>query len=551
MSQALLSFPSSSPRRSLGGDLSEVNFGDDDEGRRCCRGSWFRWWKRGSAPKPPRAALAEVDASLVGDTDVDRLSAGVARLLYNHIAKAENDSLPDGPILAPTCSNSSSASSTSMASSSAGPSGRARGRPLLSSDFQEAQFLPKQRCLCCCPARWSCVEKALYGTEKVSANAIFRLLQTVATISEFRKEVVVIGAIYVERLLDRNPELTLSATNWRPVLVAALHLASKTWEDVHPWNAEVAAYLRSAAGVCYPARSLYLLESRFLSGLGYRVDIPGQLYASYYFSLQEGYGSPAAGDAECPSRSGGSAPNSPNLSAPAPPWLGRAKQSSTPPSPPGSRSLEAAIPDKRRPSLTLDPALSASTPAEVYVAQTPGSFGLGGRSSGGMIRAATAAGALSSMGGTSLAEMCGEDSVPNTPILPESSGLPGPELQSSNRPSYESTATGGTPSTTASTVVQSGLADASTTGSTLVRKLRRQFQLDPANPYIGSFRHAPRAKPPSAYIKPPGCSTPEAQSLTAQSFESGALSSRLSLTPRRKISTDSHDKQTHRRMSMQ
>eukprot|EP00747_Dinoflagellata_sp_TGD_P178756 gnl/TRDRNA2_/TRDRNA2_28302_c0_seq2.p1 gnl/TRDRNA2_/TRDRNA2_28302_c0~~gnl/TRDRNA2_/TRDRNA2_28302_c0_seq2.p1 ORF type:complete len:293 (+),score=29.16 gnl/TRDRNA2_/TRDRNA2_28302_c0_seq2:239-1117(+) len=98
---------------------------------------------------------------------------------------------------------------------------------------------------------------------------------------------VVLAAIYVERLLSSHAGVRLTVTNWRPILVAGLLLASKTWEDVSPWNAEFSAYLHQSAGVRYPPRSLYSLESRFLAALGYRADVAGELYAAYYFALKE------------------------------------------------------------------------------------------------------------------------------------------------------------------------------------------------------------------------------------------------------------------------
>lgn len=129
--------------------------------------------------------------------------------------------------------------------------------------------------------RWPCFPKAALVDE------IFSLLQSLAALSEFKKEVVVLAAIYIERLLARHSSLRLLSSNWRPLLIAALHLASKTWEDVHAWNAEFAAYLRWSTKLRYTARSLHILELRFLAGLEYQMEVCGELYASYYFALVE------------------------------------------------------------------------------------------------------------------------------------------------------------------------------------------------------------------------------------------------------------------------
>lgn len=463
---SLLPPPDADVERSAGRQSDQE---DSEEPRRCCRGGWWRCFRparvRGSllgasSWVSSRLDISQVDPELVGDTDTDRLSAGVARLLYNHIivkAAAPCDSISSTGAL--PASSDGGSGSVSSGRSPRSPTSRL----ITSADFDEAQFLPKQRCQCC--RGWRC---RLRRTQRVSANAIFRLLQSVATISEFRKEVIVVGAIYVERLLDRNPELLLSSTNWRPVLVAALHLASKTWEDVHPWNAEVAAYLSSCAGVTYPARSLYVLESRFLSGLGYRVDVPGQVYASYFFSLQE-----EATTME-ESRSGGSLPNSPNLS----PHLGALGASVTLP----------------RQSPQAGAAAAHAAPAAV-AATLP--LSLGPRA-GGMVRSATWNHTLASASGTPSWRDGSEDSVPTTPVATQDS-YKKPVSHDSQSSGWSSNAL---TNTTASTGELARQCSSSLEGSNTARKLRKQFQLDRSNPYIGSFRHAPRARAPSSFIKP-------------------------------------------------
>lgn len=56
------------------------------------------------------------------------------------------------------------------------------------------------------------------------------LLIDVANGLKFDFETVVIAMIYVERLTSKT-KIRLNSSNWRPILLTSLILASKFWED--------------------------------------------------------------------------------------------------------------------------------------------------------------------------------------------------------------------------------------------------------------------------------------------------------------------------------
>lgn len=205
---------------------------------------------------------SQVDSQLLlGDSD--RLLAGVARLFYRHVEEGE----AFGPVglQSTMCEN------------------KGRGVPLTAADFNEENFIGQPNC----KKRFSLSRLYNYFWQPALIEQIYSLLKNIAALSEFKKEMAVLAAIYTERLLKRHPTLRLTKKNWRPLLIAALHLASKTWEDVHAWNSDFSVYLRVAVGLDYPVRSLHRLESQILTGLDYRMEISGELYASYYFALTE------------------------------------------------------------------------------------------------------------------------------------------------------------------------------------------------------------------------------------------------------------------------
>jgi len=100
-------------------------------------------------------------------------------------------------------------------------------------------------------------------------------------------ELVVLCAIYMERLLRSTPAVQITQCNWRAVTIAALFAASKVWEDIHPWNSDFAVVLYRAVGVRFwEPMSLYRLESRLLEGLNWRMAVTGETYAAYFFALK-------------------------------------------------------------------------------------------------------------------------------------------------------------------------------------------------------------------------------------------------------------------------
>lgn len=267
--------------------------------RRCCLTAlWRRCLGRpvedaaGGGERGELRPASMIDPrSLVSDTD--RLLAGVSRLIYRHISDRE------------TCAASSPASRQDRKSTKP-PGGKCSGSlrqgcsPLTSADFSEELFTEPVRCRRCRCRCCRCFCFLCIRTPNL-VDEIFRLLKNISALSEFKKDIVVLAVIYIERLLARHAALHLSTCNWRPILIACLHLASKTWEDVHAWNTEFVAYLQWALGICYPVRSLHRLEMHVFTGLEYHMEVTAEVYAAYYFALMEadGAGTPPAwtGDA--------------------------------------------------------------------------------------------------------------------------------------------------------------------------------------------------------------------------------------------------------------
>jgi len=156
--------------------------------------------------------------------------------------------------------------------------GRQQEKARAEDEFHEDHFL-RRRC-CCCPRRRK-------PAPDVSREMVLDFLNEVSDSLYFCKQVVVLCAIYIERLIDKT-DTVLTVGNWRSLVTAGLLIASKVWEDIHPWNADFEECLLEVAGIRYKSGALYRLESLFLAKLQWQVFVDAKIYAAYFFSLMEG-----------------------------------------------------------------------------------------------------------------------------------------------------------------------------------------------------------------------------------------------------------------------
>lgn len=146
-------------------------------------------------------------------------------------------------------------------------------------EFHEAHFVRRRRGCCCCWPRRAQKQVA-------SKEMVMKLIDDIAHSLFFCKQVVVLSLVYIERFLEIT-RACLTAGNWRSLVIAAILVASKVGEDVHPWNADFEECLVDIADIWYQPSALYRLESLFLQRLNWRVFVTGETYAAYYFALLE------------------------------------------------------------------------------------------------------------------------------------------------------------------------------------------------------------------------------------------------------------------------
>jgi hypothetical protein len=90
----------------------------------------------------------------------------------------------------------------------------------------------------------------------------------------------VMAAVYIDRLLN-STKLTLSPANWRRILIGALLLADKVWEDTAVWNVDYVQIFPNST-----IEDLNRIELAFLHCIQFDLVIKPSTYACYFFELR-------------------------------------------------------------------------------------------------------------------------------------------------------------------------------------------------------------------------------------------------------------------------
>jgi hypothetical protein len=127
----------------------------------------------------------------------------------------------------------------------------------------------------------------LYGIRVVdfvfsipSAIEVNEFLSELFIKASLSAECSIVCLIYIERLMEQANVPLLSNT-WRPVVMSALLLASKVWQDLSSWNIEFSEIYPQ-----YSLTSINQLEKLFCQEIKWDLFIPTSAYAKYYFALR-------------------------------------------------------------------------------------------------------------------------------------------------------------------------------------------------------------------------------------------------------------------------
>jgi hypothetical protein len=109
---------------------------------------------------------------------------------------------------------------------------------------------------------------------------IFDFILKIFEAQDLSPECGVMAIAYIERLMCLTG-ITIHASNWRRIVLGALLLSSKVWEDLAVWNVDFLSLFPNLK-----LHDLNRLELEYLSSLHYTVSLSASIYAKYYFQLR-------------------------------------------------------------------------------------------------------------------------------------------------------------------------------------------------------------------------------------------------------------------------
>lgn len=130
------------------------------------------------------------------------------------------------------------------------------------------------------PAGEVTIRRVRYAFALPTSADIYAFMYQLFACAKLTAESTIVSLIYIERLLETG-RVTLRATNWRPIVLTAVLLASKVWDDLGSWAVEFAAV--------YPAYSvpaIKAMERTFCARLSFNLYIASSTFAKYYFALR-------------------------------------------------------------------------------------------------------------------------------------------------------------------------------------------------------------------------------------------------------------------------